>query len=68
MRFKLREVRETKGFTRQEIAEYCGVSLSTIQDYENDTRKQFSRELIVKFCELLECTPNDLFVLEPVAA
>ncbi|WP_371261676.1 helix-turn-helix domain-containing protein [Rivularia sp. PCC 7116] len=61
MKFKLREIREARGYTRQKLAEECKVSISTIQDYENDTRKQFARELLIRFCELLDCTPNDLF-------
>lgn len=68
MKFVLSEVREKKGLTQMQLAVKCGLSLSAVQKYEYGTKKQYSHEILQKFCEVLECTPGDLFVLEPVAA
>jgi len=68
MKFVLQEVRESKGFTQFDFAAKCGLSLTTIQNYERGNKKQYNHEILQKFCEVLECTPGDLFVLEPVAA
>ena len=68
MIFKLQEVRKSRSMSQQELAVKCGLALTTIQSYESGRKKQYNHELIEKFCEVLECTPADLFVLEPVAA
>ncbi|MEL6166086.1 MAG: helix-turn-helix transcriptional regulator [Cyanobacteria bacterium J06628_3] len=68
MKFVLQEIRESRGLTQLEFAIKCGLALSTIQGYERGNKKQYSHEILQKFCEVLECTPGDLFVLEPVAA
>lgn len=68
MKFLLQEVRESKGFTQFDFAARCGLSLTTIQNYERGTKKQYSHEILQKFCEVLQCEPGDLFSLELVAA
>lgn len=67
MLFKLKELRTAKGYTRQRLAEECKLAVSTVQDYENNQRKQFAKEHLIKFCELLDCTPGDLFELVEAA-
>lgn len=68
MKFILQEIRESSGLTQLEFANKCGLALSTIQGYERGNKKQYSHEILQKFCEVLQCTPGDLFILEPVAA
>lgn len=68
MKFNLQEVRNSKGLSQTELARMCDLTVITIQNYERGRKKQYSHEIIEKFCEVLQCTPADLFVLEPVAA
>ncbi len=64
MKFVLQEIRESKGLSQMELAIRCGLSLSAVQKYEYGTKKQYSHDILQKFCEVLDCTPGDLFVLE----
>lgn len=68
MKFNLQQVRNSKGLSQTELARMCDLTVITIQNYERGKKKQYSHEIIEKFCEVLQCTPADLFVLEPVAA
>lgn len=68
MKFVLQKVRESRGLSQMELAVKCGLSLSAVQKYEYGTKKQYSHEILQKFCEVLGCTPGDLFVLEPAVA
>ncbi len=64
MKFVLQQIRESKGLSQMELAIRCGLSLSAVQKYEYGTKKQYSHDILQKFCEVLDCTPGDLFVLE----
>lgn len=68
MRFNLKKVRESRELSQNDLARLCELTVNTIQNYESGRKKQYSHQLIEKFCEVLECTPGDLFVLEHVAA
>lgn len=68
MKFNLKEVRASRKLSQNDLARLCDLTVNTIQNYESGRKKQYNHELIEKFCEVLECTPADLFVLEPVAA
>ena len=64
MKFRLKEVRLSRGLSQNGLARLCDLTVNTIQNYENGTKKQYSHELIEKFCEVLQCTPAELFVLD----
>lgn len=68
MQFHLKQLREDRGLSQQDLAFKCGLSISTIQKYENGVKKQYSHEIIEKFCEVLDCEPGDLFTLERLTA
>lgn len=63
MEFKLKEVRESKGLTQYQLARMCDLTVNTISNYERGTKRQYSHDLLEKFCEVLQCEPGELFVL-----
>lgn len=56
---KLKELREEKGLSQSELAEYIGVSQSMIHQVENGIRP-ISLPLLISACYVLRCTPNDI--------
>lgn len=65
MKFNLQEVRKSKGLSQNDLARACDLTVAAIQKYERGTKKQYSHDLLEKFCEVLECEPGELFVLVP---
>jgi putative transcriptional regulator len=64
MKFKLKEIRESREISQSELARRTGLTVITIQNYERGTKKQYSHELLEKFCEVLNCQPGELFTIE----
>jgi putative transcriptional regulator len=64
MKFQLKKVRESRGLSQNDLARLCDLTVITIQNYERGTKKQYSHELIEKFCDALKCSPGELFILE----
>lgn len=60
IRSQLAKIRKAKGFTQSEIGERLGVSIRTIQFYENHQRGFNQSRLKVLF-KALEVTPNEFF-------
>lgn len=56
---KLKEIREKKGYTLQEVANVCGVSYSTISKYENEINNP-SDTTVDKICLLLKINKDDI--------
>jgi transcriptional regulator with XRE-family HTH domain len=56
---KLKEIREKRGLTQQELANMLGVHKITISKYENEKLK-IDQDTIIKLSILLETNPNDL--------
>lgn len=49
--------------TQREIRESTGVSLDTINRWINNKARQYDVRTIALFCDYLQCTTGDLFVL-----
>lgn len=60
---ELRKVRENRGKTQQEMAEYLGVSRSTYARYEQDPDR-LSVTQAELLCRLLKCSIDSLFHVE----
>jgi putative transcriptional regulator len=64
MKFRLKEIRESRGLSQNDLARLCDLTVNTISNYERGTKKQYSHELLEKFCKALNCQPGDLFSIE----
>ena len=56
---ELKRLRIEKGLTRQDVAEYMGVTAGTVKAWELGYR-DVNMEKAVALCELLGCTVSDL--------
>lgn len=64
MKFSIKELRERAGYTQTEIANKLGMTLGNYQKYEYGKIRTYPHDVIEKLCRLLNCEPNDLFLLE----
>lgn len=65
LHFNLALLRAARGkLTQREVAEATGLSQKTISALETGTSKGVEFSTIAKLCDFLECSPNDLLVLE----
>lgn len=60
---KLKEVRESKGFTQKELAEKIGIDFQSISRYERNLSNP-TMERAMQIATVLECTLNDLVDIE----
>lgn len=54
---------EKRRFTRRQIVEITGVSLSSVQSWAMNTVSRFDALQIAAFCKFLDCSVDDLLVL-----
>ena len=66
MKFKLNSLLKTKNKSVYWLKDKTGISHATIYNMANNKTKMISFENLEKLCIALECTPNDLFELEPI--
>ena len=59
MELVLKQVRERRGFTQQQVADLLGVKVATYRTWEQGTVK-LTLENAFKVSEIIGCTPNDL--------
>ena len=59
---KLQKIRFNRGLAQRELAEKIGVSLRTIQEYEQDTEKINNARfgVLCKLCTVLGCKIDDI--------
>lgn len=59
---KLKELREAKGWTREQLAEKSGVSVRSIEGYEQGKLKteRMALATAVNIAKALRCKPQDL--------
>ncbi len=60
---KLKEYRDERGFTQQEVADLINLNRTTYTKYETGVSEP-SYEIFLKICEVLEVKPNDLLAVE----
>ena len=68
MKTRFKEIREKTKYTQTEMANMLGMTLGNYQKYEYGNRSSVPYKVIADFCRFCNCTPNDIFDLEPVAA
>lgn len=56
---KLKEIRLARGMTQQQLADAIGITDAAVCQHESGAREP-NIETIMKYCEVLHCTPNDL--------
>lgn len=59
--FKLKEIRNNKDISQNELARLCEMSVTNIQKYEQQKMKSIPFETLALFCQILDCQPGDLF-------
>lgn len=57
---KLKNTREAKGFSQNELARRTGYSLQNIQKIEQGRAASITFDALGRFCKVLECQPGDI--------
>ena len=58
---KIRELREKRGLSQRRLAQALDITENTIANWENGRTGLDWFERIAKLCEVLKCSPNELF-------
>lgn len=66
MGYKLREVRESRHMTQEELAEKSGISRVTISAMENGVERNTTSRTLVKLAEALGVTIDQIFFTDGV--
>lgn len=66
MGYKIKEVREAKKMTQEELAEKSGVSRGTISALENGTMRTTMTKTLVALARALETTVDQIFFADGV--
>ena len=61
MGYKIREMREARDMTQEELATKSGVSRVTISGLENGTERNTTSKTLVKIARALDCTVEQIF-------
>ena len=64
MGYRIREVRESKSMTQEELAEKSGVSRTTISQLENGEMKNTTSKTLLKLAQALDTTVERNFFTE----
>lgn len=60
----LKEMRQKRGLSQNQLARAMGMSLNAVQHMEYKARA-IQLDTLGKLCEVLECQPGDLLVYAP---
>lgn len=66
MGYKIKELRELKGMTQEELAEKSGVSRGTISALENGTERATTSKTLLKLAQALGTSVDCIFFSECV--
>ena len=64
VRFNIEALLEKKGKTRCWLAKQTGMSHQNITKMAHNQAKGIRLETLEALCQVLDCTPNDLFVID----
>ncbi len=64
MGYKIRELRELRKMTQEELAEKSGVSRATISQLENGEMKNTTSKTLLKLARALETSVENIFFTE----
>ena len=64
IRFNIEALLEKRGKTRYWLAKHSGMSHQNVTKMVRNQAKGVRLETIEIFCQVLECTPNDLFIID----
>lgn len=66
MGYRLKEIREEKGFTQEELEKLSGVSRQTISAIENNPNYQAKSGTLLALAKAMETTVDKIFFAEAV--
>ena len=64
MIFRLKDMRMLKELSQNQLARLCDMSVTNIQKYDLGRSRTIPFYTLELFCNILECQPGDLIVLE----
>lgn len=62
MKYKIKEIRESKGMSQKELADKSGISRVTIWALENNEEKITTTRTLTSLADALEVDMNELFL------
>lgn len=62
MEIRIREIREQKGMTQEELASKSGISRQTISSLENGSERSVLSKTLVAIAEALDTTVDKIFI------
>ncbi len=65
---RIKQIRQERGFSAEEVAKKLGVSVSTLYRYENSSISKIPVAVIDKLCEILGTSANKLMKNDEVAS
>lgn len=66
MGYRIRQAREAKGYSREELAKKAKVSRTTIWNLETNPVAQTNTNTLVKIANALDCSIGDIFFADDV--
>lgn len=66
MGYKIKEIREARAMTQEELAEKSGISRVTISGLENGTERNTTSKTLVRIASALGVTVDQIFFTETV--
>jgi transcriptional regulator with XRE-family HTH domain len=64
---RIKELRQRKGLSQSGLARELEMTESTVRNWEHGRTGLEWFERVAKLCEVLECSPNELFGYEEVS-
>ncbi len=61
MKYRIKELREKKNLTQEELAEMCGLTRQYMNKVENSDETNISSKTLVKLAEIFGCKVDDIF-------